>query len=152
MYCASQGYQVSLKSTRGPIDVFLCPESVCSPVAGSSPLNPYDDPPLALPLTKPTDPAQSRSFNTALEGGLSSPASTSSTVTAASQQDPSSLVLDGDTGELEFVMSVVVDKWFRSVNSQTNSRIFKINTHLHKCSQGPPCWYTNFCLPTNSMC
>ncbi|KAG7471969.1 hypothetical protein MATL_G00103590 [Megalops atlanticus] len=36
----SEGYQISLKSTRGPIDVFLCPEDssgVCSPVTGSSP-------------------------------------------------------------------------------------------------------------------
>uniref|UniRef100_A0A673BNK0 E2F transcription factor 1 n=1 Tax=Sphaeramia orbicularis TaxID=375764 RepID=A0A673BNK0_9TELE len=39
----SEGYQVSLKSTRGPIDVFLCPEDnsgVCSPVTGSSPSKP----------------------------------------------------------------------------------------------------------------
>ncbi|KAK6308147.1 hypothetical protein J4Q44_G00214180 [Coregonus suidteri] len=36
----SEGYQVSLKSTQGPIDVFLCPEDisgVCSPVTGISP-------------------------------------------------------------------------------------------------------------------
>ncbi|XP_066526212.1 transcription factor E2F1 [Hoplias malabaricus] len=36
----SQGYQVSLKSSNGPIDVFLCPEDsseVCSPVTGCSP-------------------------------------------------------------------------------------------------------------------
>ncbi|CAB1336414.1 unnamed protein product [Coregonus sp. 'balchen'] len=35
-----EGYQVSLKSTQGPIDVFLCPEDssgVCSPVTGISP-------------------------------------------------------------------------------------------------------------------
>ncbi|KAJ8257314.1 hypothetical protein GJAV_G00184260 [Gymnothorax javanicus] len=34
----SHGYQISLKSTRGPIDVFLCPEDssgVCSPVTNS---------------------------------------------------------------------------------------------------------------------
>ncbi|KAB5546696.1 hypothetical protein PHYPO_G00074980 [Pangasianodon hypophthalmus] len=36
----SEGYQISLKSTKGPIDVFLCPEDssgVCSPVTGCSP-------------------------------------------------------------------------------------------------------------------
>ncbi|KAF7696305.1 hypothetical protein HF521_006399 [Silurus meridionalis] len=36
----SEGYQISLKSTEGPIDVFLCPEDssgVCSPVTGCSP-------------------------------------------------------------------------------------------------------------------
>uniref|UniRef100_A0A667YDH2 E2F transcription factor 1 n=1 Tax=Myripristis murdjan TaxID=586833 RepID=A0A667YDH2_9TELE len=39
----TESYQVSLKSTRGPIDVFLCPEDnsgVCSPVTGSSPAKP----------------------------------------------------------------------------------------------------------------
>ncbi|KAK3519167.1 hypothetical protein QTP70_020002 [Hemibagrus guttatus] len=36
----SEGYQISLKSTEGPIDVFLCPEDssgVCSPVTDCSP-------------------------------------------------------------------------------------------------------------------
>ncbi|MBN3304113.1 E2F1 factor, partial [Amia calva] len=36
----SEGFQISLKSTQGPIDVFLCPEDnagVCSPVTGNSP-------------------------------------------------------------------------------------------------------------------
>ncbi|KAG5838039.1 hypothetical protein ANANG_G00219560 [Anguilla anguilla] len=36
----SDGYQISLKSARGPIEVFLCPEDssgVCSPVTASSP-------------------------------------------------------------------------------------------------------------------
>ncbi|XP_076839879.1 transcription factor E2F1 [Brachyhypopomus gauderio] len=36
----SEGYQISLKSTKGPIDVFLCPEDssgVCSPVTDCSP-------------------------------------------------------------------------------------------------------------------
>ncbi|KAF1390837.1 hypothetical protein PFLUV_G00062190 [Perca fluviatilis] len=99
----SQGYQVSLKSTRGPIDVFLCPEDssgVCSPVTGSSPSKPNADPSLVPPPTKPTDQSQARTSTTALEEGLSSPASTSSTVTATSQQDPSSLVLGGDTESL----------------------------------------------------
>ncbi|XP_032376746.1 transcription factor E2F1 [Etheostoma spectabile] len=99
----SQGYQVSLKSTRGPIDVFLCPEDssgVCSPVTGSSPSKPIADPSLVLPPTKPTDQSQARTSTTVLEGGLSSPVSTSSTVTATSQQDPSSLVLGGDTESL----------------------------------------------------
>lgn len=100
--CTSQGYQVSLKSTRGPIDVFLCPEDssgVCSPVTGGSPSKPIADPSLVQPSTQPTDQSQPRTCSTALEVGLSSPASTSSTVTAVSQQDPSSLVLGGDTGE-----------------------------------------------------
>ncbi|CAI5646710.1 transcription factor E2F1 [Oreochromis niloticus] len=96
----SEGYQVSLKSTRGPIDVFLCPEDssgVCSPVTGGSPSKPNADPSLVQPPTQPTDQSQPRTCSTALEVGLSSPASTSSTVTAVSQQDPSSLVLGGDT-------------------------------------------------------
>ncbi|XP_031584108.1 transcription factor E2F1 [Oreochromis aureus] len=95
----SEGYQVSLKSTRGPIDVFLCPEDssgVCSPVTGGSPSKPNADPSLVQPPTQPTDQSQPRTCSTALEVGLSSPASTSSTVTAVSQQDPSSLVLGGD--------------------------------------------------------
>ncbi|XP_034733369.1 transcription factor E2F1 [Etheostoma cragini] len=99
----SQGYQVSLKSTRGPIDVFLCPEDssgVCSPVTGSSPSKPNADPSLVLPPTKPTDQSQATTSTTPLEVGLSSPVSTSSTVTATSQQDPSSLGLGGDTESL----------------------------------------------------
>ncbi|XP_040007635.1 transcription factor E2F1 [Xiphias gladius] len=100
----SEGYQVSLKSTRGPIDVFLCPEDssgVCSPMTESSPSKPNDDPSLVPPPTQPTDQSQARSSTAAaVEVGLSSPASTSSTVTAASQQDPSSLVLGGDTESL----------------------------------------------------
>ncbi|XP_037628454.1 transcription factor E2F1 isoform X1 [Sebastes umbrosus] len=99
----SKGYQVSLKSTRGPIDVFLCPEDssgVCSPVTGSSPSKPNADTSPVPPPTQPTDKSQASTSTTALEVGLSSPASTSSTVTAASQQDPSSLVLGGDTESL----------------------------------------------------
>ncbi|KAG8002898.1 Transcription factor E2F1, partial [Nibea albiflora] len=95
-----QGYQVSLRSTRGPIDVFLCPDdnsSVCSPVTGGSPSKASADPPMVPPPAQPTEPAQARTSTAALEVGLSSPASTSSTVTAASQQDPSALVLGGDT-------------------------------------------------------
>ncbi|XP_074498955.1 transcription factor E2F1 isoform X1 [Sebastes fasciatus] len=95
----SKGYQVSLKSTRGPIDVFLCPEDssgVCSPVTGSSPSKPNADTSPVPPPTQPTDRSQASTSTTALEVGLSSPASTSSTVTAASQQDPSSLVLGGE--------------------------------------------------------
>lgn len=101
-----KGYQVSLKSTRGPIDVFLCPEDssgVCSPVTGSSPSKPNADPSLAPPPTQPTQPtdqSQARTSTAAVEVGLSSPASTSSTVTAASQQEPSSLVLGGETESL----------------------------------------------------
>ncbi|XP_037628455.1 transcription factor E2F1 isoform X2 [Sebastes umbrosus] len=99
----SKGYQVSLKSTRGPIDVFLCPEDssgVCSPVTGSSPSKPNADTSPVPPPTQPTDKSQASTSTTALEVGLSSPASTSSTVTAASQQDPSSLVLGGDAESL----------------------------------------------------
>ncbi|KTG37564.1 hypothetical protein cypCar_00046125, partial [Cyprinus carpio] len=36
----TEGYQISLKSSKGPIDVFLCPEDssgVCSPVTDCSP-------------------------------------------------------------------------------------------------------------------
>uniref|UniRef100_A0A672J4S3 E2F transcription factor 1 n=1 Tax=Salarias fasciatus TaxID=181472 RepID=A0A672J4S3_SALFA len=69
----SEGYQVSLKSTQGPIDVFLCPEDssgVCSPVTGASPSKPSADPSLVVP-----------------------PQSTS-------QQEPSSLALSGDTDSL----------------------------------------------------
>lgn len=101
-----QGYQVSLKSTQGPIDVFLCPEdssSVCSPMTGSSPSKPQNtDPtlaPPAPPTTQPADPPPARMSNNIVEGNLPSPASLSSTVTAASQQDPSSLVLSGNSGE-----------------------------------------------------
>uniref|UniRef100_A0A3B4UNT7 E2F transcription factor 1 n=1 Tax=Seriola dumerili TaxID=41447 RepID=A0A3B4UNT7_SERDU len=98
----SEGYQVSLRSTRGPIDVFLCPEDssgVCSPMTGSSPSKPASaDPSLVPPPTQPTDQSQAKTSTTPLEVGLSSPASTSSTVTAASQQEPSSLVLGGYTG------------------------------------------------------
>ncbi|XP_038579432.1 transcription factor E2F1 [Micropterus salmoides] len=96
----SKGYQVSLKSTRGPIDVFLCPEDsagICSKVTGSSPSKPKSDPSPVPSPTQPTDQSQARTFTTAVEVGLSPPASTSSTVTAASQQDPSSLALEGDT-------------------------------------------------------
>lgn len=99
----SKGYQVSLTSTRGPIDVFLCPEDssgVCSPVTGSSPSKPNADPAVVPPPTQPTDQSQTRTSTTVLEVGLSSPVSTSSTVTAASQQDPSSLALGGDTESL----------------------------------------------------
>ncbi|XP_076596258.1 transcription factor E2F1 [Chaetodon auriga] len=104
----SKGYQVSLKSTRGPIDVFLCPEDssgICSPVTGSSPSKPNVDRSPVPPPTQPTEQSQVRTSTAALEVGLpssstSSPESTSSTVTAASQQDPSSLVLGGDTESL----------------------------------------------------
>nr|XP_020517098.1 protein-glutamine gamma-glutamyltransferase 2-like [Labrus bergylta] len=97
------GYQVSLKSTRGAIDVFLCPEDssgVCSPVTDGSPSKPNADSPLVPPPAQPTDQSQARASTNTLDVGLSSPASTSSTVTAASQQDPSSLVLGGDTESL----------------------------------------------------
>ncbi|XP_047463169.1 transcription factor E2F1 [Mugil cephalus] len=99
----SEGYQVSLKSTQGPIDVFLCPEDssgVCSPVTGSSPSKPSTDTSPVLPPTQPTDQSQPRTCTAAGEVGLSSPVSTASTASAASQQDPSSLALGGDTESL----------------------------------------------------
>ncbi|KAK5863159.1 hypothetical protein PBY51_000209 [Eleginops maclovinus] len=99
----SKSYQVSLKSTRGPIDVFLCPEEssgVCSPVTEGSPSKPDADPSLVPPPSQPTDQSQARRSAAALEVGSSSPASTSSTVTATSQQDPSLLVLGGDAESL----------------------------------------------------
>lgn len=118
-----QGYQVSLKSTRGPIDVFLCPDDssgVCSPVTGSSPSKPNADPSLVQPPAQTADQSQARTSTTALEVGLSSPASTSSTVTAASQQDPSTLVLGGDTGECSRLSEV-----FRNYLGDTRPKILK---------------------------
>nr|XP_015824062.2 transcription factor E2F1 [Nothobranchius furzeri] len=94
----SQGYEVSLKSTQGPIDVFLCPEDssgVCSPVTGSSPLKTN---PESSRVPSPSHTAeQSRTCTTAQDVVASSPASTSSTVTATSQQEASSLGVGGDT-------------------------------------------------------
>ncbi|RVE70165.1 hypothetical protein OJAV_G00061690 [Oryzias javanicus] len=92
----SEGYQVSLKSTRGQIDVFLCPEDssgVCSPVTGSSPSKSGADPSLASPPAE-----QLRRSAAAQEAALASPASTSSTATAASQQE--STPIGGDTESL----------------------------------------------------
>ncbi|XP_017266670.1 transcription factor E2F1 isoform X2 [Kryptolebias marmoratus] len=97
----SEGYQVSLKSTQGPIDVFLCPEDssgVCSPVTGSSPSK--INPTLVPPPSEPAEQSQSKACAAAQEVAASSPSSTSSTVTVASQQDASSLVLGGDTESL----------------------------------------------------
>ena len=94
----SQGYQVSLKSSLGPIDVFLCPDSssgACSPVAGSSPSKAEVDPALALPVVQ----SPQRSLASAQEVRSSSPDSTSSTVTAVSQHDSASIVLPGETGK-----------------------------------------------------
>jgi len=97
---------VSLKSTQGPIDVFLCPEDssgVCSPVTGASPSKPDADPSLVPPPTPPADQSHGRSSAAAEDAASSSPASTSSTVTATSQQDPSAMVLGGDAGERSHV-------------------------------------------------
>ncbi|XP_016519545.1 transcription factor E2F1 [Poecilia formosa] len=101
----SEGYQVSLRSTQGPIDVFLCPEDssgVCSPVMGGSPSQSNSDPPHAPSPTPPAEqlPLLARTGAVALDVGVSSPASTSSTVTAASQQEASPLVLGGDAESL----------------------------------------------------
>lgn len=103
---------MSLKSTQGPIDVFLCPEDssgACSPVTGSSPAKSTD--PCLLP-EQPTGQSKASASAATLEESSSSPASTSSTVTAASQQDPSSLVMGSDSGEcpdftLEFLSKTV---------------------------------------------
>uniref|UniRef100_A0A3P9LRM2 E2F transcription factor 1 n=1 Tax=Oryzias latipes TaxID=8090 RepID=A0A3P9LRM2_ORYLA len=99
----SEGYQVSLKSTRGQIDVFLCPEDssgVCSPVTGTSPSKTGADPSLASPLLPhPAEPPpQLRSSAAAQEAALASPVSTSSTATAASQQE--STAIGGDAESL----------------------------------------------------
>ncbi|XP_010889765.1 transcription factor E2F1 [Esox lucius] len=86
----SEGYQVSLKSTQGPIDVFLCPENssgVCSPETGVSPSKSTDQP--------TPQPAELPQCNSTQEMPSS---------TAAAQQDSSSLplcreadaLLDGD--------------------------------------------------------
>lgn len=58
----TEAFQVSVKSTQGPIDVFLCPEDssgVCSPVkspfkAPSEELSPGSSQPRASPLLHPT--------------------------------------------------------------------------------------------------
>ncbi|CAL8253648.1 unnamed protein product [Arctogadus glacialis] len=97
----SEGYQVSLKSSLGPIDVFLCPDSSsgpCSPVGGSSPVKAEADPALGLPPVLPVVQSPQRSLvASAQEVRSSSPDSMSSTVTAASQQDSASVVLPGGT-------------------------------------------------------
>ncbi|XP_076015420.1 transcription factor E2F1 [Genypterus blacodes] len=99
----TEGYQVSLKSTRGPIDVFLCPDDssgVCSPVTGSSPSKSHGDPSPTASPTQHLQQTQASASASTLEGDLPSPASTSSTATATSQQDPSTLVLGADTESL----------------------------------------------------
>ncbi|XP_072223201.1 transcription factor E2F1 [Leuresthes tenuis] len=98
----SESYQVSLKSTQGPIDVFLCPEDssgVCSPVTGSSPSKTNVDTSPVPPPTQTAEQPQPKTHTAAQEVGLS-PTSTSSTVTAASQQEPSSQLLSGETDSL----------------------------------------------------
>lgn len=90
---------MSLKSTQGPIDVFLCPEDssgACSPVTGSSPVKSTDP---SLVPEQPADQSKARASTATIEESSSSPASTASTVTAASHQDPSSLVMGSDSGE-----------------------------------------------------
>lgn len=90
---------MSLKSTQGPIDVFLCPEDssgACSPVAGSSPAKAMD------PSLLPEQPAHQSKASMLEERSPPSPASTSSTATAASQQDPPAPLMGNDSGELYF--------------------------------------------------
>uniref|UniRef100_H3CHI7 E2F transcription factor 1 n=1 Tax=Tetraodon nigroviridis TaxID=99883 RepID=H3CHI7_TETNG len=94
----SKGFEMSLKSTQGPIDVFLCPEDssgACSPVTGSSPAKATGP---SLVPEQTTDQSKTRGSTALLEESSSSPASTSSTVTAASQQDSSSLPMGNDSG------------------------------------------------------
>ncbi|XP_030643190.1 transcription factor E2F1 [Chanos chanos] len=58
----SEGYQVSLKSAKGPIDVFLCPDDssgVCSPVTNSSPSKEANQSPL-----QPTPSSQGATMST----------------------------------------------------------------------------------------
>ncbi|XP_075882732.1 transcription factor E2F1 [Nelusetta ayraudi] len=100
----SKGYQVSLKSSQGPIDVFLCPDDssgVCSPVTGGSPSK-ADPEPASTPPPAPAPPADPSPDPrlASPDPRLASPASTSSTVTAASQQEASSLVLPVDPESL----------------------------------------------------
>ncbi|XP_012717455.2 transcription factor E2F1 [Fundulus heteroclitus] len=100
---STEGYHVSLKSTQGPIDVFLCPEDssgVCSPVTRGSPSQSNADPSRATPPAQPAEQPRARTGTPALDVGLSSPASTASTATAASQQEASPLVLGGDSESL----------------------------------------------------
>lgn len=140
--CA-QGFEMSLKSTQGPIDVFLCPEDssgACSPVTGSSPSKANADPSLVPPVAKPADQPKARDASPALEENSSSPASTSSTVTAASQQDPSSLVIGSDSGEfpLKELGSRGTSK--RVVFASRSWRIVMVvqtRTLLHQ-QEGPP--------------
>ncbi|KAJ3585996.1 hypothetical protein NHX12_012398 [Muraenolepis orangiensis] len=99
----SEGYQVSLKSSLGPIDVFLCPDGTsgaCSPVTGSSPSKPNANPILAPSLVRPIDQSPERTSASAQEERSSSPDSTSSTMTATSQHDSASLALPGETESL----------------------------------------------------
>lgn len=84
----SEGYQVSLKSTQGPIDVFLCPDDssgVYSPVTGSSPSQ-TSDPTLAPPSSYPTDKPQTSS--------KSKPEIMSSTTTPSQQQGANLISVD----------------------------------------------------------
>ena len=93
---------MSLKSSLGPIDVFLCPDSSsgpCSPVGGSSPVKAEADPALGPPPMLLVVQSPQRSLASAQEVRSSSPDSMSSTVTAASQQDSASVVLPGGTGK-----------------------------------------------------
>nr|XP_057940355.1 transcription factor E2F1 [Doryrhamphus excisus] len=98
----SEGYQVSLKSMCGPIDVFLCPDDssgVCSPVTGSSPAKSDTHQKHTQP-SRTSSPGKDGSTAAALEVALSSPVSTSSTMTAASQTDAQTLTLAADTETL----------------------------------------------------
>ncbi|KAJ8265738.1 hypothetical protein COCON_G00148370 [Conger conger] len=84
----SNGYQVSLKSSRGPIDVFLCPEDssgLCSPVAGSSPVK--------APGSASPQPAEGAHAHPECSAALDG--------TAPLSQDFSPLKLGRDAGKLE---------------------------------------------------
>lgn len=121
---------MSLKSTQGPIDVFLCPEDssgACSPVSGSSPAKSSADPSPVPTVAQPADQSKAGGSAAALQASSSSPASTSSTVTAASQQDSSSLAVGSDSGECSCFNLWTFDVTFYELfNNEESSICFQI--------------------------
>lgn len=130
---------MSLKSTQGPIDVFLCPEDnsgACSPV--SSPTKTNTDPSLVPPIAQPTDQSKASRSTATLQASSLSPASTSSTVTTASQQDTSSLVVGSDSGECScFNLRTfdLISKSWPGVNKKKKKKSInpKRHTVISKC-------------------
>ncbi|KAJ8340706.1 hypothetical protein SKAU_G00353390 [Synaphobranchus kaupii] len=83
----SDAYQISLKSARGPIEVFLCPEDssgVCSPVTDSSPAKPT-----GMDSPQPAEGAEAHAE-----------CSTAQEVTSQPSQDCSPLKLGRDAARL----------------------------------------------------